>query len=130
MIDDRGVKEMLGIKSPTSNSRGSMDMGDICKQRSDRVPGIFTCIECNRPMALQESWRAPVNPGMGGFSTLFCAPCAMRVNECANLNLSPINLNAFDRLNTGEFVAELGTVQPAAPAAPAARSKWDKLLKS
>lgn len=91
-----------------------------------------------------EAWRVPSSaPGMSNTSTLFCPNCAMRVNMQGAIQVAPIQLDAFDRMNMGmhcqEFAdpsiklqmaqqpegGEAGKVISETPAA-----KWNKLLGS
>ena len=128
---DTELKEMLGIKPAAPRmTRANMDIGDISAQRSDRVPGMYTCIECNKAMPLQESWRKADSGVNANFSTLFCAECAQRLNRShGSLNLAPIQLSNFDALNLGQFVPEFGVVgKPAA--VESGLTKWQRLLGS
>lgn len=119
------------IRAPNKPLRSQLSLCDIASQRSDAIPGRWSCIECGRTMgSLQEAWRKGGDV-LSNFSTLFCAPCALKLNQSANLGLSPIELNNFDKLNTGQFVEAFGVAAPAQAAeAPkeSKLSKWQKLL--
>lgn len=101
-----------------------MHISDVISNRSDSIPGIYSCVECGKKMPLEEAWREPSQFG-GSFSTLFCAGCAQVVRQKANLNLAPINLTNMDKLNLGQFVPEFGV---AAPEPQTGVLRWKLLL--
>lgn len=75
-----------------------MDIGNVIEARSDRVPGRFSCIECNKIISIQESWRRHTTSG--SFAALFCSACGEKWSHSID-GLGPIVLNVVDQVNLG-----------------------------
>lgn len=118
------------IKAAHKPLRSDLSMSDIAAQRSDRIPGQFSCVECGIRINLQESWRKPSDM-CSNTSTLFCQVCALKLNQSAELGLAPIQLSNFDLLNMGQRVAAFDpppTAQAAEPLRESKINKWKKIL--
>ena len=83
-------------------TRAEMSMAEMIENRSDKIPGMYTCIECQQPInSLQESWRKAPDPITGcSLSTLFCYTCAQKLNGIG-AELGPTVLTRIEKLNLG-----------------------------
>jgi hypothetical protein len=90
------------VRRAGGKARSETSMLELIENRSDKIPGMFTCVECGQVIgSLQESWRRPPDPLTGcSLSTLFCVTCAQRLNGIG-AELAPTALTRIEQLNLG-----------------------------
>lgn len=127
----------LGFVRAQGRDRSHAAIGDMVAQRSDAIPGRYSCVECGTVLtSLQEAWR-DASGSCSNFSTLFCQPCAMRVRSMtlgmtSAPNLAPIQLSPMDQLNMGQFVPSFGVIEAAPSAKPQGLTPaeiWRSMIK-
>ena len=73
-------------------------MSDILHQRSDLLPGQYTCLECNKNIQLMEAWRKTVPQEASSLASLFCQECGQKLASIG-LDVGPLQLTMADKLN-------------------------------